>query len=181
MPAERIPELETLVGLFYDDQARLARFEEVSADDLPADARQLLAHDAHMTVTVESYHQCPVRVDVLQTRADGDSYWREILLRRECDGRIVQYGIVRLDFKYVSREVRQEIESKGTPLGRVLIEHDVLRKVELHSLWRLAPGPRLTELFQTPPGTPVYGRTALIYCNGEPAVELLEIVSPLAP
>jgi hypothetical protein len=24
----------------------------------------------------------------------------------------------------------------------------------------------------------VYGRTALIYCNGEPAIELLEIVTP---
>jgi hypothetical protein len=24
----------------------------------------------------------------------------------------------------------------------------------------------------------IYGRTALIYCDGEPAVELLEIVAP---
>jgi len=34
------------------------------------------------------------------------------------------------------------------------------------------------ELPQHAPGQTTYGRTALIYCNGEPAVELLEIVTP---
>jgi len=181
MPAERMPELETLVALFYEDPRRLGEFVEVEADSLPRYARRLLAHEHHMTVTVEAFHGSPVRVEVLATAADGDSYWRKILLRRTSDDRVVQFGIVRLDFQYVSDEVRDEIVEQGTPLGRVLIEHNVLRKVELHSLWRIDAGDELRLLLQWPAADPIYGRTALIYCNGEPAVELLEIVSPVSP
>ena len=176
MPAERMPELETLVGLFYDQPTLLGEFVEVGSDALPADPAQLLAHNQHMTVTVEAFHNSPVRVEVLETQCDGDSYCRKILLRRTCDDQVVQFGIVRLDFQYVSYEVRREIEEQGTPLGRVLIEHNVMRKVELHSLWRIAPGPHLRDLLGGRED-PIYGRTALIYCNGEPAVELLEIVA----
>ena len=186
MPAEppsdrRAPELETLVGLFYDQPERLGQFTEVEPDEMPEAPRRLLNHHAHMTVTVESFHQSSVDVEVLEDRADQDTYWRKILLRRQSDGGVVQFGIVRLDFRYVSEPVRREIEEQGTPLGRVLINHDVLRKVELHSLWRVAPGPELRELLGLTTDEPVYGRTALIYCNGEPAVELLEIVTSDGP
>jgi hypothetical protein len=36
-------------------------------------------------------------------------------------------------------------------------------------------------LLEVPKGTLTYGRTALIHCNQEPAIELLEIVAPVAP
>jgi hypothetical protein len=49
--------------------------------------------------------------------------------------------------------------------------------VQLVSLWKIEPGAEILQLFNKQPGDIVYGRTALIYCNGEPAVELLEIVS----
>lgn len=177
MPAERLPELETLVGLFYPEPSELGEFQEVQADALPLHARQLLAHEHHMTVTVESFHGCPVSVEVLESAADGASYWRKILLRRTDNREVAQFGIVRLDFQYVSEAVRDEIEQQGTPLGRVLINHNVLRKVELHSLWQISPGREMRELFSLPETVAhVYGRTALIYCNGEPAVELLEVV-----
>jgi chorismate-pyruvate lyase len=64
------------------------------------------------------------------------------------------------------------------PLGRVLIEHNVMRNVRLLSLWQIEPGAELRQLFKLPEAERCYGRTALIYCNGVPAVELLEIVTP---
>ena len=152
MPAERLPELETLVGLFYEEPARLGRFAEVRAEALPEAPQRLLAHDHHMTVTVESFHDSPVTVEVLDARSTGNSYWRKILLRRADNGQVVQFGIVRLDFQYVSAEVRAEIEQQGTPLGRVLINHNVMRKVELHSLWQIEPGVELRELFSAVSG-----------------------------
>jgi hypothetical protein len=63
-------------------------------------------------------------------------------------------------------------------LGRVLIEHDVLREVQLCGLWEVQPGSSLAELMQLDTDKQVYGRTALIYCDKAPAIELLEIVSP---
>ena len=56
----------------------------------------------------------------------------------------------------------------------------ILREVELFDLFRIACGPTLSELLEVPQGTLTYGRTALIHCNQEPAIELLEIVAPVA-
>ena len=84
---------------------------------------------------------------------------------------------MRVNLAYLDDAVRREIESESTPLGRILIEHNVLRRVHLFSLWRIEPAARLRELLCLPEGQEIYGRTALIYCNDEPAIELLEIVN----
>ena len=172
------PDLETLVGLFYPRTAELGHFDEVDARDLERDYRMLLAHDSHMTVTVERFHNGPVDVRVLDTRRTGDHYARKILLTRQTDGVVVLFGIVRLDFACMTPEVRHEIESQATPLGHILIQHNVLREVHLTKLWQVTPGPELVGLFNMSAGQITYGRTAIIHCNGAPAVELLEIVAP---
>lgn len=172
------PDLQTLVSLFYDEPDSLAVFEEVTSSDIPSAYGQLLDHHDHMTVTVESFHGCGVDVDVLARRVAGTHYSRKILLRRQSDGRVVQFGIVRLNLACLQPEVRREIEAEKTPLGRVLIEHDVLREVQLVALWKLSGGAELARLLGVSAPVETYGRTALIYCNGEPAVELLEVVAP---
>ena len=113
-----------------------------------------------------------------QTRdADGEWYVREITLKTHSTGKAVQYGIVRLHVTALDPEVWRRIESQETPLGRVLIEHNVLREVQLCELWKIQAGPALAKLLDTEVGDVVYGRTALIYCDGEPAIELLEVVA----
>jgi chorismate-pyruvate lyase len=171
-------ELSTLIDLFYTRPAELARLTEVSAGEMPPPYRELLDHQHHMTVTVEAHHRSPVDVRVLERKSDRNFYSRKILLARQTDGRVVQFGIMRVNFEYLSPAVRREIESEKTPLGRVLISHNVLREIELVSLWKVEPGPDLCELFNILPHQSTYGRTAIIHCNGEPGVELLEIVTP---
>jgi chorismate-pyruvate lyase len=171
-------ELSTLIDLFYPDAAALGQFTQVSAEEMPPPYGELLAHQHHMTVTVEAHHRSPVDVRVLERKTDGNYYSRKILLARQSDGRVVQFGIMRVNFAYLSPEVRREIESESIPLGRVLINHNVLREIELESLWKVEPGPDLRQLFDISAGQITYGRTALIHCNGEPGVELLEIVTP---
>lgn len=179
-PSRRVtPELTALAELFYPSVDALAEFVEVSEDELPATPRELLWHDAHMTVTVEAHHNSPVNVRVLDTHTTPTHYSRRILLTRESDGRVVQFGIVRLNSTFLGDDVREEIESQRTPLGRILIEHNVLRDVRLLSLWRIEPGSDLMDAFGLSTHETCYGRTAFIYCNGLPAVELLEIVTPV--
>ncbi|MBC8353291.1 MAG: hypothetical protein H8E66_14935 [Planctomycetes bacterium] len=172
------PELKALVHLFYPSLDDLGAFKEVAESEMPEVPRKLLWHDAHMTVTVESHHGSSVDVRVLDTKLTPTHYSRRILLTRQSDGRVVQFGIVRLNSTFLGEDVRKEIESETTPLGRVLIEHDVLRDVRLLSLWRIEPGDDLVKVFGLDRPETCYGRTALIYCNGLPAVELLEIVAP---
>ncbi|MCC6509034.1 MAG: hypothetical protein IT423_08000 [Pirellulaceae bacterium] len=171
-------DLETLVGLFYGHGEQLASFAARHHSQLPVAYRRLLAHTGHMTVTVEDRHHSPVDVEVLEVQQNETHYSRQILLRRQTDRRVVQFGIVRLALETLDKAARDEIISQRTPLGRVLIDHGVMRAVQLLGLWEVTCGPDLASHFGTHVGHVTYGRTALIYCNSEPAVELLEIVAP---
>ena len=173
-----MPALDHLASLFYSDLAELGAFEEVLAEAVPEPYRRLLAHHEHMTVTVERHHGSPVDVEVLTAQRSGDYYSRKIVLHRQSDLQPVLFGIPRLNLRLVDDDVRREILSENKPLGRVLIEHNVLREVQLASLYCVTPGPDLCRCFGLAQPQPTYGRTAFIYCDGYPAVELLEIVSP---
>lgn len=169
-------DLAELVDLFYDQTSSVGEFTEVAAGEIPAATRELLDHEQHMTVTVEKFHRCPVEVEVLRSDIQGKWYAREIVLKRSSDSAVVQYGIVRLNLDVLAESVKQEILAAEKPLGRVLIENDVLRSVRLHSLQKITAGPVLRHLFGLNSGAVCYGRTAMIYCDGQPAIHLLEVV-----
>ena len=137
----------------------------------------MLAHNHHMTVTVERFHDCPVNVKVLESTTQGDHYSRKIILTRQSDDVVVMFGIVRLDMSVLSPEVRAEIEARETPLGRILIKHDVWRVVKLLNLFKIEAGDDLIASMKRSSDDVFFGRTALIYCDGSPAIELLEVVA----
>ena len=171
------PDLHSLAGLFYDDCRQLGEFREIPPEQLEDPWDRLLAHTDHMTVTLEKWHNCPVEVQVLDKRITESHYARKIVLRRQSDRKVVQFGIVRLGKSSLPPDVMRQIESESIPLGRLLIDNNVLRKVKLMSLWQITPGPALRDGFEDPDLITCFGRTALIYANGLPAVELLEIVT----
>jgi len=170
--------LATITAPFYPRLAELGEFVEVQPADMPEDYQTLLAHDDHMTVTVEAFHGSLVDVRVLREHREGDVYTRSSLLQCQSDGRIAQLGIMRINLQGLSPVVRAEIEARGTPLGRILIRHNVLRHVKLFRLWRILPGPDLLKHLGAgeSSGEPIYGRSAGIVVEGRPSVELLEIV-----
>lgn len=170
------PDLQTLVDLFFSNSSELGSFSEVPASSVPDPYVKLLNHSSHMTVTQEEFHKCKVTVEVLDRRTDGIYYSRKILLRRATDNQIVQFGLVRLNTQFLTDEVRAEIVSENIPLGRVLIEHNVMRHVKLLSLWEVNPGPYLVNELGFAADKKCFARTALIYCNGVPGVELMEMV-----
>ena len=173
-----IVELAELIRLVDPNMNQLGQFTRCSSTELPAPYGQLLAHDEHMTVTVEAFHLSSVTVEVLRSWTEGDFYMREILLRRESDREVVLYGVVRLRLDSLNEKPRNAILSESIPLGRVLIEHNVLRNVELVELWKIAMGPRLAKHFGCQEGTVTFGRTAMIYFHDQPALELIEVVRP---
>ena len=175
------PDLRELVQLFYPEVEDLGRFENRPSGSLPAPYAGLLDHNHHMTVTVESHHASPVDVQVLEVESRGDTYCRKILLSRQSDNQVVMFGIVRLHQRYLNEVVRREIESQRVPLGRVLIEHNVLRRVELGKLWHVQPNVELQRHFNSTHAGVTFGRTAIIHCDDEPAIELVEIVAPDLP
>ncbi|MEM9644875.1 MAG: hypothetical protein AAF989_07765 [Planctomycetota bacterium] len=171
-------EIDALLDEFYGSplsHSQLGDFTEEKFVPPPFD--KLLDHNEHMTVTVEAHLGESVDVEVHRCHVKSGWYSREILLTGSKSGQIVQYGIVRLKIDELAPEVWRKIEDQSTPLGRVLIENRVLREVQLCKLWKVVVGPCLSTLMRIPIGQTIHGRTALIRCDGQPAIELLEIVS----
>lgn len=173
---ENSPDLATLIALFYSNCRDLGQFEAITSEQMPETARLLLAHDAHMTVTVEAFHRCKVNVEVLDRKRETDHYSRRILLRRATDQKVVLFGIPRLDMRAIPKPAMDAILSEKIPLGQALIDNSVFRRVELCHLWKVVAGPDLAKLMSITEGDIVYGRTAMIHVDHQPAIELLEIV-----
>jgi chorismate-pyruvate lyase len=156
----------------------LPEYEFVPPEAVPPPYHDLLVHHHHMTVTVEAHHGELVDVSILARRLDGDFYTRKILLALQGSGRVVQFGIARVHLNYCSDAVRETIVAGRTPLGRILIQHNVLRVVEPTAFLRVHAGPALTKWFAPGKPRPTYGRLAVIHCDGREAIEVLEIVAP---
>jgi chorismate-pyruvate lyase len=131
-----------------------------------------------MTVTVERYHGDLVNVRILERIRQGEYYARKILLQLQGSGKVVQFGIVRVNLSHCSEPVRNEILAGQTPFGRILIRHNVMRRIEPTAFLRVIPGAAMMKWFNLERPLPTYGRLAYIHCNEQPAVELLEIVIP---
>jgi chorismate-pyruvate lyase len=177
MLSDANPDLRDLFYLF-PPASYLGAYTAIAGSEMPQPYRDLLVHEHHMTVTVETHHHSLVDVKVLERRRDGNSYARKILLTRQSDGRVVMFGLVRIWLHYCSEQVREEIVAEQTPIGRILIHHNVLRRIEPTEYLRIIPGPDMMQWFGLSAPEATYGRLALIHCDGQPAVELLEIVAP---
>ena len=174
-------ELQELVSLFPEPEGQplYLSAEHVAKEATPEPYHRMLVHEHHMTISMESYHDCSVDVEVMASRFEDGLYLRKIQLRKSGTDKIVQFGYVRFNFEFVTEKVRDEIVAEKTPLGRVLIQHNVLRHVDLGAILRFTAGPGLAKYLQMQEGQVTYGRLATLFCNGSPAIDLLEVSAPL--
>ena len=168
---------ESLIEEFYSATSVLGKFSPISADELPAQYYSLLAHQDHMTVTLEAWHNSLTLVNVLEEKESEDVYARRITLLRQRDNEPIQFGIMRIHLAGLPEIVKMEIKSGALPLGRIMIRHHLMREVELCQLWRVTPGDELRLVLPLDGEVPLFARTARILVEKDPAVELLEIVS----
>lgn len=174
------PTFDHLYGLFPDSPDRPDAVE-VPSSEVPEPYHSLLVHTHHMTVTVEQFYGSPVDVRVMACQREGNEYARKIVLALKNDPKkVVQFGLVRINLGVCPEPVRAAIIEGKTPLGRVLIQHNMLRHIEQVALLRATLSPTMAEWFRVAPGTETYGRIGVIYTGTRPAVEVLEILAPVA-
>jgi len=172
-------ELRALTELFDESEPLFLSAIHIPSATTPEPYKSMLVHDHHMTVTMENYYRTSVDVRVLDRRLDGDLYLRKIVLYQHGTEIPVQFGLVRFHLQYVADDVRAQLLSEQIPLGRVLIQNNVLRHIDLGAILEITAGPGLAKLLQMPEGAVTYGRMATIFCDRQPAVDLLEISAPL--
>jgi len=176
-----LKELQELVTLFPEPEGHemYLTAEHVAKEATPEPYHRMLVHEHHMTISMESYHDCTVDVEVMASRFEDGLYLRKIRLHKSGTRDAIQFGYVRFNLDFVTEKVRAEILSEKIPLGRVLIQHNVFRHVDLGAILRFTAGPGMAEYLQMDVGQTTYGRLATIFCNGSPAIDLLEVSSPL--
>jgi hypothetical protein len=130
-----------------------------------------------MTLRLNAYHETSVALRVHRHEQAGDLYHRLITLTPPGSEHVVEVGVVRVHLNYTDEAVRQEILERETPLGDILTQHNVLRRIEPRWFVRCDAGNPVLALFNRPLGGAVYGRLGVIHCNDEPAIELLEVVA----
>ena len=172
------PSVESLYAAFPGAADR-PDFEPIPPADVPEPYHELLVHTHHMTVTVEAFYGQPVNVRVLEARRDDDTYCRKIVLTLRDTGEVVQFGLVRVHLANLPPKPRDEILGGQTPLGRVLIQNDVFRHIEPGGYFRVTPCEKLCEWFGLTAPITCYGRTGTIFADLRPAVEVLEILTPV--
>jgi chorismate-pyruvate lyase len=172
------PTYHSLYSLFPDADG-IPVASAITAEEMPDPYRSLLVHTHHMTVTVEQFYTDSVNVQVLESRQDAHEYTRKILLSLTGSGRVVQFGVVRIDLNLLTDRVRNQILAGTTPLGRVLIQNNVLRQVRPTSYVRVTPNSAMRSWFAMAADEPLYGRLGVIDTDGQPAIEVLEILSPV--
>lgn len=171
--------LEGLLDLFPEDLEMFAGRAFVPDREVPEPYRSLLVHRHHMTVTLEEHHGRPVALEPRRVRREGTDYSRSLLLRSGPGGPVVMAGIMRISLQYCSNRVAAAILEERTPLGRILIENRVMRRIQAEAFLRFELDRGLRSLFGAPGATDhTYGRLAGILCNRLPAIELLEVVRP---
>lgn len=169
--------LASMCHWFYEDRLSAEGCEPIDPTDMPDAYRRLLVHNEHMTRRLEDYHGSDVELKVLTFRQDESIYSRNVLLTTHGGKHVVEFGIVRMDLSCAAPDVRDEILERRTPLGEILISHDVLRQVEPHWYLRFEEDSPMAAHFGAGHSGAVYGRLGSIYYENHPAIELLEVVS----
>ena len=172
------PSKELRLLLAFFGEAELPLCHPVDATRMPRPYRDLLVHSEHMTVTLEEHHESKVNVKPYKVHRQGDLYGRKLDLLSDATGKVVMTGIMLFNFTFCNDKVKELIVSEQVPLGRILIENNILREISTHAFLKLDGRDPLVRRFGQPEDQPAYGRLATIFCDHKPAVDLVEIVNP---
>ena len=171
--------LSQLMAHFPEDGLRLSDMVIIPAADIPHRYRDLLVHNDHMTATLENHYNCQLALEICNVRQEGNNYSRKLLLHAGKGGLVVMVGIINIQLQFFGADIAGEIVAGKTPLGRILIENVVMRRIESLAYIRIKMNSCLHAMFEVDAHyNETFGRIARIICDHEPAVELLEIIPP---
>lgn len=174
------PSKELRLLLAFFGESRIPHCREVPPEEIPEPFRSLLVHDNHMTVTLEEHFHDRVVVRPYRVQQVGDLYGRKLDLLTEKTGQVIMTGAMLFNLSLVEPSVGEDIIAQKSPLGRILIEANILRRVSRGRFIHVEARDPLAQRFGLPEPKACYGRLATIFCDEQPAVDLLEIVTPEA-
>jgi chorismate-pyruvate lyase len=146
---------------------------------MPEPYRELLVHENNMTPTLESYHGGTVYIEPINVLSDAEETTREVILRRETDGKPLEYGACRVFRSTVTPEALFLIDDGRLPLGTILRVCDCEHTVQPSGFFKIRSTPFFADAFDAGQAPYFYGRrNTLVALDGNPIAEVCEILPP---
>lgn len=146
---------------------------------MPEPYKQLLVHKRNMTPTLENYHHGTIYIEPINVFSDEEETTREVILRREGDGKPLEYGASRIFRRTLSPEALFLIDDGRLPLGTILRVCDCEHTVQPSAFFKIRATPFFTGAFDAGDVPYFYGRrNALVALDGPTIAEVCEILPP---
>jgi chorismate-pyruvate lyase len=174
--AQGLPEA---LRMFMRENCRLPAqaFHPLPPGSLPQPARRLLAHEQDMTSTLATFHESPLRVEVLQAQRSNDLYLREVFLRTTVADAIVEYGVIAIALEQFSPSEQELIQAGQTPLGALLHRSKIPFESAPIGFFSVSGRSLARTPLHTAADVTCYGRfNRLTKSTGEPLAWILEIL-----
>src|SRR5688500_2657617 len=151
----------------------------VDGEDVPEPYRQLLVHSQDMTPTLEGFHHDRIHLQVLARVLDGNTLWRQVLLKLDDSHRPVEFGAIVIYLQHFPPAAREEVLEGRRPLGTILHDHEIEHRSRPLTFIRVTPdGPMIDALKLMEPRA-LYGRRNVIRnAAGHELADIVEILPP---
>ncbi|MCG8457759.1 MAG: hypothetical protein MI919_15905 [Holophagales bacterium] len=176
--SRRLFPLTELLGVQVPEVERIF---DGDADDMPDPYRRLLVHPRDMTSTLERFHGEPPCLDPIRRQRRSSSLWREVLLRGERTGRVMEYGAIRIELGAFDADARWQVLEGRKPLGAILAEYRLTYESRPRRYFALWSNPRLEEHLGLPGRTLLYGRQNVLEGETGTIADVVEILPPTGP
>jgi chorismate-pyruvate lyase len=157
----------------------MSSFDEVASSVLPPAFRALLDHNASMTATLSAHWKGMLSALVLRhgVTADGAVLVRRVVLVAGTGELPVEIAEVRALTGALGNGVLGRLACATVPFGRSLQQEGIAFTTEPVSFFKVTANEALAEAGRTVPGTPMFGRKALLWlADGRPLGETVEIL-----
>ena len=139
--------------------------------------RGLLVHQRDMTPTLIDFHKSNIKINALDSRKDGEIYYREVILHRTENGRPILYGGIKIDLSLLPQGASQKVLDEKEPLGGILADFKVEHSSEPSGYFQISAGSFIAEKLDVEKGSILYGRRNTLYSYDEkPIAEIVEIL-----
>jgi hypothetical protein len=160
-----------MISLPCDFSSLLHRFRPLGVGEikvlgggeLPEVAANMLVHNGDMTSRLEALHADEICLDVVNSRfADGDGYFREVILRKTSDLRAVEYGVIEIVLSGFSKNLQAEIAHGKVPLGGLLNRDGLGYFSEPQCFFAVHPSQWMRGIFGSSGVSDLYGRCNIL-------------------
>lgn len=174
-----VPVLPDALQSFMRESCRIPSnaFHALPGDRLPQPARRLLVHSQDMTSTLASFHESPLRVEILRRQRLGELYLREVFLRTIRADAIVEYGVIAIALDQFALSEQAAVEAGQTPLGGLLHRFKIPFESAPIGYFSVAGEALAGTPLKAPKDVTCHGRfNRLTKPTGEPLAWILEIL-----